>query len=88
LPPVPASKDDIIAENDVDDMAFGVGFTQLNTVRAPVKDPWPEVGPNLKSWVGSYLKEADKKHGGRISGFAQERLGDGAKAVLSSYMTA
>ena len=87
LPPLPAGRDDIIAEHDVEDMAFGVGFTQLNTIRPEAKDPWPETGPVLKVWVGQFLKEADKMHGGRISAFAQERLGDEAKAVLSSYIT-
>lgn len=88
LPPLPAAKDDIIADHDVDDMAFGVGFTQLSTVRPRPKDPWPETGADLKVWVGKYLKEADTKHGGRISGFVQERLSDEAKRVLGSYMTA
>lgn len=88
LPPVPTSKDDIIAEHDVEDMAFGVGFTALNTIRPQTKDPWPETGANLKVWVGRYLKEADKTHGGRISGFVQERLGAEARTVLSSYITA
>lgn len=87
LPPLPASKDDLIAEHDVEDMAFGVGFTPLNTVRAQPRDPWPETGADLKAWVGNYLKEADKKSNGRVAGFAQERLGDEAKAVLSSYMS-
>ncbi|KNG90193.1 importin-alpha re-exporter [Aspergillus nomiae NRRL 13137] len=86
LPPLPASKDDIIAEHDVEDMAFGVGFTALNTVRPQTKDPWPETGGDLKAWVGQYLKEADKKSNGRISGFAQERLSDEAKTVLGSYI--
>ncbi|KAK2751797.1 importin-alpha export receptor [Onygenales sp. PD_40] len=86
-PPLPATKDELIAENDVEDMAFGVGFTQLNTVRAVPRDSWPEVGPQYAAWVGSYLKEADKKHSGRISSFAQERLSDQAKAGLAPYLS-
>ncbi|KAL4992880.1 CAS/CSE protein [Aspergillus falconensis] len=86
LPPLPASKDDIIAEHDVEDMAFGVGFTALVTVRPQVRDPWPETGADLKLWVGKYLKEADQRHSGKISGFVQERLGEQAKAMLSSYI--
>ena len=86
LPPLPVSKDDLIAEHDVEDMAFGVGFSALNSVRTQTKDPWPETGSDLKAWVGQYLKEADKTHNGRVSGFAQERLGDEAKAVLGSYI--
>jgi exportin-2 (importin alpha re-exporter) len=88
LPPLPATKDDIIADIDVDDMAFAVGFTQLNTVRTRPKDPWPETGSDLKTWTGKYLKEADKRHDGRIGGFINERLGEEAKAVLNSYMSA
>jgi exportin-2 (importin alpha re-exporter) len=88
LPPLPATGDDIIAEHDVDDMAFGVGFTPLNTVRPRSKDPWPETGHDLKAWVGKYLKEADSKNGGRVSGFVQERLSPEAQKVLASYMTA
>lgn len=85
-PPIPATKDDVIAENDVDDMAFGVGFTQLSTIRPVTKDPWPEVGADIKAWVGAYLKEADQKHQGRVSAMVHERLSDQAKAVLLSYM--
>jgi exportin-2 (importin alpha re-exporter) len=86
LPPLPASKDDVIAEHDVEDMAFGVGFTALVTIRPQVRDPWPDTGSDLKLWVGKYLKEADQKQGGKISGFVQERLGDQEKAVLGSYI--
>lgn len=87
MPPDVVHKDDIIAEVDVEEMSFGVGFTALNTIRSQVKDPWPETGVDLKAWVGNYLKEADKRHGGRISQFAQERLDDQAKAVLGSYIS-
>lgn len=86
LPPLPVTGDDIIAEHDVEDMAFGVGFTALNTVRAQPTDPWPDTGVDLKAWAGNYLKQGDRTHNGRISGFAQERLGDEAKAVLGSYI--
>ncbi|KAJ5669316.1 hypothetical protein N7462_010386 [Penicillium macrosclerotiorum] len=87
LPPDVVHKDDIMAEVDVEEMSFGVGFTPLNTIRAHPKDPWPETGVDLKAWVGSYLKDADKKHNGRISQFAQERLDDQAKTVLGSYIS-
>ncbi|KAJ5634350.1 hypothetical protein N7528_002192 [Penicillium herquei] len=87
LPPDVAHKDDLMAEVDVEEMSFGVGFTPLNTIKAQQKDPWPETGADLKKWVGTYLKEADKKHGGRISQFAQDRLDDQAKAVLGSYIS-
>lgn len=87
LPPLPASRDDLINDADIEDMSFGVGFTPLNTIRAQQKDPWPETGADLKAWVGSYLKEADKKQNGRISQFAQERLDDQSKTVLGSYIS-
>ncbi|KAH8695090.1 putative chromosome segregation protein Cse1 [Talaromyces proteolyticus] len=87
LPPLPATRDDIITEHDVDDMAFGVGFTPLNTVRPRQKDPWPETGSEIKVWVGKYLKEADSKQSGRISGFVQERLSPEGQKVLAGYMT-
>jgi len=85
LPPAVAHKDDV--EVDIEEMSFGVGFTPLNTIRANPRDPWPETGPDLKAWVGTYLKEADKRHNGRISQFAQERLDDQARALLGSYIS-
>ncbi|KAL4899646.1 hypothetical protein BDW74DRAFT_107879 [Aspergillus multicolor] len=86
LPPLPANKDDMIAEHDVEDMAFGVGFTALVTIRPQARDPWPDTGADLKAWVGKYLKEADQRHGGKIASFVQERLEDEYKAVLGSYI--
>ncbi|KAJ5139314.1 Chromosome segregation protein Cse1 [Penicillium bovifimosum] len=87
LPPLPAGRDDVINEADIEDMSFGVGFTPLNTIRAQQKDPWPETGADLKAWVGTYLKEADKTQNGRVSQFANERLDDQSKAVLAGYMS-
>lgn len=87
LPPAVTHKDDIVNEVDVEEMSFGVGFTPLNTIKAQQKDPWPETGADLKKWVGTYLKEADKTHNGRISQFAQARLDDQAKNVLGSYIS-
>lgn len=84
-PPVIANSDDVIAEADVDDLAFGVGFTQLHTCKKATKDEWPEV-QDVKGWVGNYLKEADGRHGGNIAGYVDARLDAQAKAVLLSYM--
>lgn len=72
-------------EVDVDDLSFGVGFTPLNTCKKVPKDEWPEV-TEVKSWVGSYLKDADARHGGAIGGYVNERLAPEAKEVLVSYM--
>ncbi|KAL1960042.1 hypothetical protein VTO42DRAFT_214 [Malbranchea cinnamomea] len=85
LPPLPVTGEDIIAEQDVEDMAFGVGFTQLSTVKMAPKDPFPEVGPSIPTWVGTYLREADKKHNGRVTSFVQERLSPEAKNALANY---
>ena len=87
LPPLPVTGEDLITENDVEDMTFGVGFTQLSTVKKVQKDPFPEVGPSYGSWVGAYLKEADKKHNGRITSFVQERLSPEVSSVLANYLS-
>ncbi|KAI9695531.1 MAG: importin-alpha export receptor [Bogoriella megaspora] len=85
-PPV-ASKgtDEVVAEADVEDVGFGVGFTALNTCRRPPQDPFPEV-QDVKKWVGSYLTEQDGKHGGRVGRFVQERLPDEARGALVAVM--
>jgi exportin-2 (importin alpha re-exporter) len=84
-PPMPVSADDVVAEVDVDDLSFGVGFTPLNTCKKLPKDEWPEV-TDVKSWVGSYLKSADARHGGAIGSYVNARLTPEAKSVLVSYM--
>jgi len=84
-PPMPVTSDDIVAEADVDDLSFGVGFTQLSTCKKAAKDDWPEV-TDVKAWVGAYLKAADGRHGGKIASFVNERLTPEAKSVLVSYM--
>lgn len=86
LPPLPASKD-VLIDADIEDMSFGVGFTPLNTIRPQQKDPWPETGADLKAWVKTYLKDADKKQSGRVSQFAQERLDAESKTVFASYIS-
>ena len=85
-PPVVSRENDAIAEVDVEDSSFGVGFTQLNTVRRVAPDPFPDV-TDLRSWVGQYLKAADQRHGGRIAKFVNETLSPDAKKVLTAYMT-
>jgi exportin-2 (importin alpha re-exporter) len=84
-PPMPVAADDVVVEVDVDDLSFGVGFTPLNTCKKLPKDEWPEV-TDVKSWVGSYLKSADARHGGAIGSYVNERLTPEAKSVLVSYM--
>ena len=84
-PPVPAESEDVIAENDVDDMSFGVGFTQLVTVKKAPRDPFPEI-QSVKTWVGEYLKAADGRRGGKIGEFVQDRLTQNSKETLLAYM--
>jgi exportin-2 (importin alpha re-exporter) len=84
-PPVPVATDDVIVEADVEDLSFGVGFTQLNVCKKVPKDDWPAI-TDVKTWVGGYMKEADRRRSGAISTYANERLNPEAKAVLVSYM--
>lgn len=86
-PPLPPAADDMnsIEDRDVEDVGFGVGFTPLNTCRPSLKDPFPEI-QDVKSWAGTYLRSKDAETGGRVGKFVQERLGEEAKAALSSVM--
>lgn len=84
-PPIPPAADEVIVEQDPDDMSFGVGFTQLTTIKRPAKDPWPEI-MDVKKWVSEYLKAADARQKGQISAFAGERLPPEAAPLLAAYM--
>ncbi|PQE30709.1 chromosome segregation protein [Rutstroemia sp. NJR-2017a WRK4] len=84
-PPEPVTKDDVVAEADVDDLSFGVGFTQLNTCKKAAVDEWPEV-QDVKTWVGSYLRDANARHDGAISSYVDERLNSEARSLLVEYM--
>ena len=72
-PPIPTATEDTIVEQDPDDMSFGVGFTQLTTIKRPMRDQWPEI-TDVKKWVGEYSRAAEMRQNGRISSFAQDRL--------------
>jgi len=84
-PPVPPKTEEIITEHDVEDSSFGVGFTQLNTIRRPLNDPFADI-TDLRKWVGQYLHSADQRHSGRIGKVAGEALSPDAKKVLTGYM--
>ena len=84
-PPIPPATDDLIVDQDVDDMSFGVGYTPLTTIKKPTRDTWPEI-LDVKKWVGEYLRAADLRHKGRIGQYVQERLSPEARQVLGSYM--
>ena len=65
VPPLPTTLDDSIPDVDADELGFGVDFTQLNTCRKLPRDPWPDV-TDTKKWVGTYLREADVRHNGKV----------------------
>lgn len=83
-PPAVANADDLIVDHDVDDSSFGVGFTQLQTVKKPAADPWAEV-TDLRKWVGQYLQAANARHNGQIAKFVGG-LSPEAQQVLQVYM--
>ena len=86
-PPVPPAADAaVIEDRDVDDVGFGAAFTPLNTCKGPSKDPFPEV-QNVKTWVGTTLKEADQRHSGRIGTFVSEKLDAQGQQALRQVMT-
>jgi len=86
-PPLPQTHDDVIEDRDVDELGFGAAFTALNTCKRPAQDPLPEVA-DVKAWVGQYLREADKRHSGRVGQFVQQKLDDQGRAALQSVMAA
>jgi len=63
-----------------------VGFTQLNTCRRPMQDPFPEAAGDLKAWVGAYLREADARSGGRVAKLVGERLSAEQRGALQAVM--
>lgn len=83
-PPVPSKADNMIMDHDVDDSSFGVGFTQLQTIKKPLIDPWAEI-TDLRKWVGQYLQAANGRHSGRIAS-AVGNLSPEAQQVLQAYM--
>ncbi|KAL8990668.1 MAG: hypothetical protein Q9177_000733 [Variospora cf. flavescens] len=87
-PPILATTDDTVVDHDVDDMSFGVGFTQLQTIKRSARDNWPDV-TEVKSWVGRQLQDANARQGGKIKNFATQRLSESPQAleILSMYMS-
>ncbi|KAL8952572.1 MAG: hypothetical protein Q9222_001526 [Ikaeria aurantiellina] len=85
--PIIASLDDAIVDQDVDDMSFGVGFTQLQTIKRPARDYWPEI-TDVKRWVRQSLQDANAQQGGKFKMIAEERMAHSPEAlqVLSMYM--
>lgn len=87
-PPLPPAADDnIIEDRDVDELGFGAAFTQLNTCKQPLKDPFPDV-QDVKAWVGTTLREADQRHNGRIGTFVSTKLDQQGQTALQQVMAA
>ncbi|KAH0557015.1 hypothetical protein GP486_005197 [Trichoglossum hirsutum] len=84
-PSVAAAPDDTIGDPDIDDMSFGVGFTQLHTCKRLPKDPWPEV-KDTRLWVGQQLAQANARTGGMINTFIHERLSPESQQKLVSLI--
>lgn len=84
-PPLPTQSNDQIEDRDVDELGFGAAFTPLQTCKRPATDPFPDV-VDVKVWAGRYLAEADKRHGGRVSNFVQEKLDQQGRQALQSVM--
>ncbi|KAF2128898.1 Cse1-domain-containing protein [Dothidotthia symphoricarpi CBS 119687] len=84
-PPVPAAADDIIPDADVDELGFGVGFTQLNTCKKAPRDPFPEI-TDVKEWIKHYLRDANSRHNGRIVQIVQQRLDQQLQHALAEYL--
>ena len=82
---MPAATEDTIVEQDPDDMSFGVGFTQLTTIKRPVRDQWPEI-TDVKRWVSEYVQAADARQNGKMTSCAQERLPAEVAPVFAVYM--
>ncbi|KAK3100983.1 importin-alpha export receptor, partial [Teratosphaeriaceae sp. CCFEE 6253] len=80
------AEDQVIEDRDTEDLAFGAAFTQLNTCRpvAP-RDPWPGIR-DVRVWVGETLREADKRHAGRVGRAVREKLGGEEREALMAVM--
>ena len=85
-PPAAPREEGAVADQDAEELEFGVGFTALGTCRKVVKDPFPETGADLKAWLGGELRRADAATGGRIAGFVRDRLSEEARGALVAYM--
>jgi exportin-2 (importin alpha re-exporter) len=84
LAPLPVADDTAVVEQDVDDLSFGVGFTQLNTCKPQPKDLWPEV-TDIKTWVGTFYANADREQQGKLKAWAMERLSPDMSRTFFSY---
>ncbi|KAI1339053.1 chromosome segregation protein [Xylariaceae sp. FL0016] len=77
--------DEVVNEQDVDDIGFGLGFTPLNTSKKAARDDFPEV-QDIQQWVRGYLMDANTRHNGAIASY-MERLTDEGKQALQLYVS-
>ena len=84
-PVIPAHSSAIVDDHDVDDMGFGVGFTELVAIRKPAQDYFPNVQVG-KEWVGQELTTANTQSNGQVASFIQERLAPESQQALMAYM--
>jgi exportin-2 (importin alpha re-exporter) len=84
--PMPVAQTDFIAENDVDDMAFGVGFTALNTCKRQPRDVFPEIA-DVKPWVSQYYRSGGLAGKGAdaqtLMGWLEQRTSPEVRSQLS-----
>jgi exportin-2 (importin alpha re-exporter) len=86
MPPLPTTNDGIVVEQDVDDLSFGVGFTQLNTCKRQPRDIWPEV-TDVKPWVGQYYIAANQTHDGKLLPWIRERLNPEKPELAQAFIS-
>lgn len=84
LAPIIAADENVVVEQDVDDLAFGVGFTQLNTCKRQPHDLFPEV-VDAKAWVGKFYMDASSRNA-NLSKWVTERLSPELRQVFISYV--
>lgn len=78
-------KDTTVHEHDVEDMSFGIGYTELVTIRRPPLDYFPDVHIG-KAWVGQELSSANTRTNGQVGSFIQQRLDANSQSSLMGYM--
>ncbi|OBT48136.1 hypothetical protein VE00_01010 [Pseudogymnoascus sp. WSF 3629] len=88
--PMPVADDAVVVEQDVDDLTFGVGFTQLNTCRRQPKDAWPEM-TDIKTWVAQYYRAGGQQGSGAdaatLAGWVNERLNDELRTAFTACLS-
>jgi exportin-2 (importin alpha re-exporter) len=85
MAPMPVADENVVVEQDVDDLSFGVGFTALNTCKPQPKDLWPVIS-DIKTWVGQFYIGANRAKGGELMLWIRERLSPEVYEAFSSIL--